>query len=317
MVTEDEDEFEELVVDPGWPPRPGSIMALKLAEGRAQAEAMLSGKKLPKPPSLSAAECLDLLLRQTDAASRPKGLTEARSVALRAAHAAGKRIKFDDARAAARAWINLSWDQAATGNRGATIGHNGGPPLEGQRSLIASNTGIALPADFEFKITKSTYPPPPDVIREAKLKAKLKDRERLDRLSRKPKRRGERVPLDVALRRTLRGPKSARPIDGEYGNWGGGSNVPDPRWNNNPANIKLGQEGGAAISILNGLGRWYVDAVTPEDLQAVIDTSRAEGLSDAAIRYRLGCLARIGVKGAPRIRQRAARKLKNKAIVSD
>jgi hypothetical protein len=40
----------------------------------------------------------------------------------------------------------------------------------------------------------------------------------------------------------------------------------------------------------------YVDAVTEEDLLAVVSRSLAQGLSHAAVRYRLSCLAVLGIK---------------------
>ena len=59
------------------------------------------------------------------------------------------------------------------------------------------------------------------------------------------------------------------------------------------------QEATAALRILARLGRFYVDAVTQEDLRTLIDGSLTKGgkrLSPRAIKFRLSCLSDLGVK---------------------
>jgi hypothetical protein len=120
-----------------------------------------------------------------------------------------------------------------------------------------------LATALHFKIT-SNIPVPPDALREDRLKAtKARNRKRTASL-----RPGARLTLDAALWRA----------------------IPPQR------NRKRYFQAQATIGILAGLGRYYVDEVTEEDLLAVAETSVAQGLSPAAARYRLSCLSTLGVK---------------------
>jgi hypothetical protein len=130
--------------------------------------------------------------------------------------------------------------------------------------------GKEMPLTFQFT-TSSDMPIPPDALREAKHRS-TKARDRNRKASLRP---GARLTLDAALWRAIPlGPHSQ------------------------PGNRKRYQQATAALRILADLGCRYVDAVTEEDLLAVIERSLAQGLAPGAIRFRLGCLAMLGVEAA-------------------
>jgi hypothetical protein len=117
--------------------------------------------------------------------------------------------------------------------------------------------------DFCFE-PKPSSGPPPELLREER----RRDRAR----NRRAPRPGERVTLEMALYLASRGP-----------------------WRD-PSERKRREQAEAAIRALAGMGRAYVDSVTERDLRALIEKSHAEGLSVAAIKFRLSCLSALGVK---------------------
>jgi hypothetical protein len=63
-----------------------------------------------------------------------------------------------------------------------------------------------------------------------------------------------------------------------------------------PQRWKLYRQGDRAIRLLLRQGRTHVAEVIKADLLTLVDDSYAEGLSGAAIAFRLACLATLGVK---------------------